>query len=103
MNATGKLFLTVDYCYKNEAFLVKKIKNLASSRNKIYTWSYCLHNILQKQVNKNFFFIFQLFKAGRGFYEFTKPETISSKKEVVLIDKYVGNTQIRIKIKYKID
>ncbi len=26
-----------------------------------------------------------VFKAGRGFYEFTKPETISSKKEVVLV------------------
>lgn len=28
-----------------------------------------------------------LFKTGRGFYEFTKPEKISDKKEVVLIDK----------------
>ena len=28
-----------------------------------------------------------LFKAGRGFYEFTKPELISNKKEVVLVDK----------------
>ena len=26
-----------------------------------------------------------VFKAGRGFYEFTKPETISHKKEVVLV------------------
>lgn len=28
-----------------------------------------------------------IFKTGRGFYEFTKPEKISDKKEVVLIDK----------------
>ena len=28
-----------------------------------------------------------LFKAGRGFYEFTNPELISNKKEVVLVDK----------------
>ena len=27
----------------------------------------------------------------RGFYEFTKPETISHKKEVVLIDKVTGD------------
>ena len=30
------------------------------------------------------------FKAGRGFYEFTKPEIISHKKEVVLVDKKTG-------------
>lgn len=30
------------------------------------------------------------FKAGKGFYEFTKPETISSKKEVVLMKKDSG-------------
>ena len=28
-----------------------------------------------------------IFKPGRGFYEFTKPEKISDKKEVVLVDK----------------
>lgn len=28
-----------------------------------------------------------IFKAGRGFYEFTKAEKISDKKEVVLVDK----------------
>ena len=28
-----------------------------------------------------------VFKTGRGFYEFTKAEKISDKKEVVLIDK----------------
>ena len=28
-----------------------------------------------------------LFKTGRGFYEFTKPEKVSDKKEVVLVDK----------------
>ena len=32
-----------------------------------------------------------LFKAGRGFYEFTKPEIISHKKEVVLIEKETGD------------
>ncbi len=32
-----------------------------------------------------------LFKAGRGFYEFTKPETVSHKKEVVLVDKVTGD------------
>jgi hypothetical protein len=32
-----------------------------------------------------------LFKAGRGFYEFTKPEIISGKKEVVLLDKNTGD------------
>jgi hypothetical protein len=32
-----------------------------------------------------------LFKVGRGFYEFTKPETISHKKEVVLLDKTTGD------------
>lgn len=31
------------------------------------------------------------FKAGRGFYEFTKPEKISDKKEVVLVDKVSGD------------
>ena len=30
------------------------------------------------------------FKTGRGFYEFTKPEIISYKKEVVLVDKKTG-------------
>ena len=28
-----------------------------------------------------------IFKTGRGFYEFTKPEKVSDKKEVVLVDK----------------
>jgi len=28
-----------------------------------------------------------MFKQGRGFYEFTKPEKVSDKKEVVLVDK----------------
>ena len=32
-----------------------------------------------------------LFKTGRGFYEFTKPEKISDKKEVVLVDKETGD------------
>ena len=32
-----------------------------------------------------------VFKAGRGFYEFTKPEKISDKKEVVLVDKVSGD------------
>ena len=32
-----------------------------------------------------------LFRAGRGFYEFTKPEIISNKKEVVLVDKVTGD------------
>ena len=32
-----------------------------------------------------------IFKAGRGFYEFTKPEIISEKKEVVLLDKATGD------------
>ena len=31
-----------------------------------------------------------VFKTGRGFYEFTKPEIISHKKEVVLVDKKTG-------------
>lgn len=31
------------------------------------------------------------FKTGRGFYEFTKPEKISDKKEVVLVDKASGD------------
>ncbi|XP_068676102.1 uncharacterized protein [Montipora foliosa] len=31
------------------------------------------------------------FKTGRGFYEFTKPEKISDKKEVVLVDKTSGD------------
>lgn len=31
------------------------------------------------------------FKVGRGFYEFTKPEIISHKKEVVLVDKESGD------------
>lgn len=31
------------------------------------------------------------FKAGRGFYEFTKPEKVSDKKEVVLVDKVSGD------------
>ena len=30
-----------------------------------------------------------LFKPGRGFYEFTKAEKVSDKKEVVLIDKVI--------------
>ena len=32
-----------------------------------------------------------LFKTGRGFYEFTKPEVISHKKEVVLLDRGTGD------------
>ena len=32
-----------------------------------------------------------IFRAGKGFYEFTKPETISHKKEVVLVDKVTGD------------
>ena len=32
-----------------------------------------------------------LFKTGRGFYEFTKPEVISHKKEVVLVDRATGD------------
>ena len=32
-----------------------------------------------------------IFKTGRGFYEFTKPEIISAKKEVVLVDKETGD------------
>ena len=31
------------------------------------------------------------FKVGRGFYEFTKPEIISDKKEIVLMDKNSGD------------
>ena len=31
-----------------------------------------------------------VFKVGRGFYEFTKPEIISHRKEVVLVDKESG-------------
>jgi hypothetical protein len=31
------------------------------------------------------------FKVGRGFYEFTKPEVISEKKEVVLMSKRTGD------------
>ena len=33
-----------------------------------------------------------IFKAGRGFYEFTKRETIQAKKEVVILDKETGDT-----------
>ena len=40
-------------------------------------------------VNKNGL----IFKTGRGFYEFTKPEKISDQKEVVLVDKVRGNIQ----------
>ena len=32
-----------------------------------------------------------IFKTGRGFYEFTKAEKISDKKEVVLVDKKSGD------------
>ena len=32
-----------------------------------------------------------IFKTGRGFYEFTKPEIISHKKEVVLVDRATGD------------
>ncbi len=32
-----------------------------------------------------------IFKAGRGFYEFMKTETIQEKKEVVLVDKNTGD------------
>ena len=32
-----------------------------------------------------------IFKTGRGFYEFTKPEIISNKKEVVLLDRKTGD------------
>ena len=32
-----------------------------------------------------------IFKPGQGFYEFTKPEKISDKKEVVLVDKVRNN------------
>lgn len=33
-----------------------------------------------------------IFKTGQGFYEFTKPEKISDKKEVVLVDKVRNNS-----------
>ena len=32
-----------------------------------------------------------IFKTGRGFYEFTKAEKVSDKKEVVLVDKVSGD------------
>ena len=32
-----------------------------------------------------------IFKTGRGFYEFTKPEVVSHKKEVVLVDRATGD------------
>ena len=32
-----------------------------------------------------------VFKAGRGFYEFTKPENISHKKEIVLQERATGD------------
>ena len=32
-----------------------------------------------------------IFRTGRGFYEFTKPEVISSKKAVVLVDRETGD------------
>jgi hypothetical protein len=32
-----------------------------------------------------------VFKAGRGFYQFTKPESISDKKEIVLMEKGTGD------------
>jgi hypothetical protein len=32
-----------------------------------------------------------IFKTGRGFYEFTKPETVSHKKEVVLVRRNYHN------------
>jgi hypothetical protein len=32
-----------------------------------------------------------IFKTGRGFYEFTKKETIQAKKEVVILDKETGD------------
>ena len=32
-----------------------------------------------------------IFRTGRGFYEFTKPEKITEKKEVVLVDKVSGD------------
>ena len=32
-----------------------------------------------------------IFKTGRGFYEFTKPEIVSHKKEVVLVDRATGD------------
>ena len=32
-----------------------------------------------------------VFRTGRGFYEFTKPEKITNKKEVVLVDKVSGD------------
>ena len=34
-----------------------------------------------------------IFKTGRGFYEFTKPETVSHKTEVVLVDKVCSQSQ----------
>jgi hypothetical protein len=32
-----------------------------------------------------------LFRPGRGFYQFTKPETIQARKEVVLVDRRTGD------------
>ena len=32
-----------------------------------------------------------IFKTGKGFYEFTKPESISDGKEIVLMDKTTGD------------
>ena len=42
-----------------------------------------------------------IFKPGRGFYEFTKPEKISDKKEVVLVDK-VSHQCVSISYRYLI-
>ena len=49
-----------------------------------------------------------IFKAGRGFYEFTKPETVSHKKEVVLVDKgrnyfVIGTLLVTFSILYEAD
>jgi hypothetical protein len=32
-----------------------------------------------------------IFKVGRGFYEFTKTETIQAKKEIILMDRVTGD------------
>ena len=37
-----------------------------------------------------------IFRPGRGFYEFTKPEKVSDKKEVVLVDKVNCSSTVEI-------
>lgn len=82
---------TIDYNFddynksKNTEVSIDKLKNCPPAK-------YQIIKINNDCYIKDFVISSGLkFKTGKGFYEFTKPEIISDKKEVVLMHKSTGN------------